>query len=171
MNKKLVVLLLVALVMVSVAVAATTVKKPVVPGGQNQLKGIDHGKVGEWLFNGTTKFIVNSVKYPEVGPKGEKPDAGKRWIAIEVEVKNAHKFTATYGGPWGKLQLVDKDDQLFDAVYHVSRTAWKTRESAKRLLPASGLKALYLAQIPEDFTPVRMIYIAETGAPVYRVDL
>ncbi len=165
-------LLLIALMMVGgLALSANAAKEKVIPGGQNQIKGVDQGKVGEWLFNGTSKVIVYSVKYPEAGPNGEKPGAGEKWIAIEIEVKNAHKFTSSYGGVNCKLSLVDKDDQLFEKVFNVSKTDWKKRESPRRLLPAAGLKALYVASIPTEFVPVRLIYFVEPGVPVYRVNL
>ncbi len=111
-----------------------------------------------------------SVEYPEVGPKGEKPGKDEKWIVIETEVKNARKFTGSYGGVNCKLQLVDADDQLFEKVRHVNRNDWKKWESPRRLLPAAGLKACYVAQIPSDYNPVRLIYIVEPGVPVYRVN-
>ncbi len=153
------------------ALSAEAAKKPVVPGGRNQLKGVDEGKVGDMLFNGTSRFRVISVEYPAAGPKGEKAGAGNKWIAIEVEVKNAHDFTSSYGGPNCKLQLVDADDQLFEKMRNVSKSDWKKFESPRRLLPAAGLKAFYIGEIAQDYKPVRLIYIVEPKVPVYRVNL
>jgi hypothetical protein len=155
---------------VSSDAAKAKAKNKVIEGGQNQLVGTE-GKIGDWLFNGTSKLKVSSVSYPKEGTPGYKLDAGKKLIAIELEVKNAHKFTGSYGGVNCKLQLVDQDDQLFEAVYQVNRLDWKKRESPRRLLPAAGLKALYVAAIPEEFVPVRLIYFVEPGVPLYRVSL
>jgi hypothetical protein len=171
-NKVLALLVLVAFFFVGglqVTANAVKAKKKVVPGGQNQLMGTE-GKVGVWLFNGTTKFMVKNVAYPEVGPQGQKPEAGKKWVAIEVEVKNAHKFTSAYGGPNCALQLVDADEKLFERMFNVKRTDWK-REGAQRLLPAAGLKALYVGSIDSDYAPVRLIFLPEPRVPVYRVSL
>ena len=151
------------------AANAAKAKKKVIPGGQNQLMGTE-GKIGAWLFNGTTKLKIVSVSYPEVGPTGQKPEAGKKWIAIEVEVKNAHKYTSSYGGPNCGLQLVDKDDQLFDRMFNVKRSDWN-RDGARKLLPAAGLKALYVGSIDSDYTPVRLIFLPEPKVPVFRVKL
>ena len=148
---------------------AAKAKKKVIEGGQNQLMGTE-GKVGKWLFNGTTKFLVKSVEYPEVGPMGQKPEAGKKWVAIEVEVKNAHKFTSAYGGSNCALQLVDADEKLFDRIFNVKRADWK-REGAQRLLPAAGLKALYVGSVDSDYTPVRLIFGVEPKVPVFRVSI
>ena len=145
------------------------VTKKVIPGGQNQLIGTE-GKVGQQLFNGTSRFKIISVTFPTEITPGFTVNKDQRVIAIEAEVKNARKFTGSYGGVNCKLQLVDKDDQLFEKVYHVNRLDWKKRESPRRLLPAAGLKAFYIAKIPVEFNPVRLIYMVEPGVPVYRVN-
>ncbi|OGC12071.1 hypothetical protein A3K48_06325 [candidate division WOR-1 bacterium RIFOXYA12_FULL_52_29] len=164
-------LLLIAVVLVGFQFNAEAEKKKIVPaGGRNQLQGLQ-GKVGEWLANGTSKFKVISFEYPEAGPNGEKAGSGKKYIAIEVELVNNQKFTTSYGGPNGSLNLVDKDEQLFTTVYNVQKEDWRKREPSKRLLPGASLKVFYLAIVPQEYFPVRLVYVPGTKVPVYRINL
>lgn len=163
-------LLLIGVVLVGFQFKAVAEKKKVIPGGRNQLQGLE-GKVGQWLANGTSKLKVISFSYPDAGPNGEKADAGKKYVAIEVELVNNEKFTTAYGGPNGSLNLVDKDEQLFARVYNVQKDEWRKRESSKRLAPGESLKIFYLAIVPQDYSPVRIVFIPGGKAPVYRVNL
>ncbi|MBU0630787.1 MAG: hypothetical protein KKC80_07725 [Candidatus Margulisbacteria bacterium] len=170
-NKNIWGLLLIVVVLVSLQFKAEAEKKKIVPaGGRNQLQGLQ-GKVGEWLANGTSKFKVISFEYPEAGPNGEKADKAKKYIAIEVELVNNQKFTTSYGGPNGSLNLVDKDEQLFSRVYNVSKSDWRKRESSRRLKPGESLNVFYLAIVPQEYTPIRVVYIPGAKLPVYRVNL
>ncbi|MFA5034586.1 MAG: hypothetical protein WC500_02265 [Candidatus Margulisiibacteriota bacterium] len=161
-------LLLIGIVLVGFQFKAEGAK--IIPGGQNELMGLE-GKVGQWLANGTSKFKVVSYSSPDAGPNGVKADPGKKYLAIEVEIVNNQKFTTSYGGAIGSLNLVDKDEQLFARVYNVQKDEWRKRESGKRLAPGESLKIFYLAIVPQDYAPVRIVYILGTKIPVYRVNL
>jgi len=174
MTKKNVSLILIALMLVGgLALDAGAAKKKEIPGGQNQLKGVDEGKVGAMLFNGVTRVCVNNFKYYDVDPNdpNNKPGAGERFIAIEVLYKNGDHFTKSYGGPNCKVQLVDKDGQLFEKMRNVKKSDWRKYEGAARVLPAASLKACYLGVIDKEYVPVRMIIITDPGKPVFRINL
>ncbi len=142
--------------------------KKIVPGGQNQIDGVE-GKAGEWVFNGTTKFMVTEIDTPEAGPNGEKAEAGKKWIMIKAEIKNAHDFTSTYGGPFQSIDLVDYDGNLVEGVKVVKATDWTKQEGGKRLLPAAGMKAVFAKRIEKDYNPIRLIFHAGAKEPVFRI--
>lgn len=143
-------------------------KKKVVAGGQMQLKGME-GKIGDWLFNGTTKLKVTSVAYPDAGPKGEKPDEGKKWVVVSVELKNASDMNANYGGSVENLTLVDADGQTVVASRLYKKDNWDENEGDRMILPASGMKGVLFVAVPVDYKPIRLVYQHGSSDPVFRV--
>jgi len=142
-------------------------KKKVVAGGQMQLKGME-GNIGDWLFNGTTKLKVTSVTYPDAGPKGEKPDEGKKWVVISVELKNATDMNSNYGGSAENLTLVDADGQTVTAG-RLKQTANWDEDQGDMILPAAGMKGVIVAAVPVDYKPIRLVYQHGASEPVFRV--
>ncbi len=149
------------------AKAKVKAKKKVVAGGQMQLKGME-GNIGDWLFNGSTKLKVTSVTTPEAGPKGEKPDEGKRWIVISVELKNATDQNSNYGGSAESLMLVDSDGQTIQVGRLLKKDNWD-EDQGGMILPAAGMKGVLVGQIALDYKPVRLVYQHGASEPVFRV--
>jgi hypothetical protein len=144
-------------------------KKKVVAGGQMQLKGME-GNIGDWLFNGTTKLKVTSVTYPDAGPKGEKPEEGKKWVVVSVELKNASDMNANYGGSVENLTLVDNDGQTVVASRLYKKDNWDENEGDRMILPASGMKGVLFVGVPNDYKPIRLVYQHGASDPVFRVN-
>ena len=153
----------------SAAKAKAKPKSEVVAGGQNQLKGME-GSVGDWLFNGTTKLKVVSVAYPEAGPKGEKPEEGKKWVVVSVELKNASDMNANYGGSVENLTLVDADGQTIIANRLYKKDNWDETQGDNMILPASGMKGVLFVGVPVDYKPIRLVYQHGASDPVFRVN-
>jgi len=142
-------------------------KKKVVAGGQMQLKGME-GKIGDWLFNGTTRLKIASVAYPDAGPKGERPDEGKKWVVISVELKNASDMNSNYGGSAENLTLVDADGQTIAAGRLKQKANWD-EDQGDMILPAAGMKGVIVAAVPTDYMPIRLVYQHGASDPVFRV--
>jgi hypothetical protein len=142
--------------------------KKVAAGGQMQLKGME-GKIGDWLFNGTTKLKVTGVTYPDAGPKGEKPDEGKKWVVIAVELKNGSDMNSNYGGSAENLTLVDADGQTVSAGRLKQSANWD-EDQGDMILPAAGMKGVIVAAVPTDYKPIRLVYQHGASDPVFRVN-
>jgi len=141
--------------------------KKVAAGGQMQLKGME-GKIGDWLFNGTTKLKVASVTYPDAGPKGEKPDEGKKWIVISVELKNATDMNSNYGGSAENLTLVDAEGNT-NLIGRLKLAADWDQDQGDMILPAAGMKGVIVGAIPLTSNPIRLVYQHGASEPVFRV--
>lgn len=144
-------------------------KKKVVEGGQNQLKGLS-GKMGEWLFNGATRFELESVSVVDAGPNDVRPNSeGKKFLVAAIQIKNANPDSMWYG-EGHILTFVDKDDQSIQANRLVRANNWDEMP-AGHLLPASGMKGVYFVEIDPTFVPVRCVYEVRSGEKVFRVAL
>ena len=152
----------------SEAKAKAKPKKKVVAGGQMQLKGME-GKIGDWLFNGTTKLRITSVATPDVGPKGEKPDEGMKWVVVSVELKNASDMNSNYGGSAENLTLVDADEQTIKAGRLKQSKNWD-EDQGDMILPAAGMKGVIVVAVPVDYKPIRLVYQHGSSDPVFRVN-
>ncbi|OGC12070.1 hypothetical protein A3K48_06320 [candidate division WOR-1 bacterium RIFOXYA12_FULL_52_29] len=137
---------------------------------QTELQGRE-GKINEWLFNGTTKFKVYSVSYHDGDPLGHKAPVGRKWVAIEIEIKNAHKKTMAFGGSYKVVTLFDQNGTTYDDFYHAKKDDWSRHEGTTRLLPAAGLKAWYVGTIDKNYLPVKLTFLPEPKATLFEVDL
>jgi len=144
-------------------------KTKVVAGGQMQLKGME-GKVGDWLFNGTTRLRITNVTILDAGPKGEKADEGKKWVVISVELKNASDMNSNYGGSAENLTLVDTDGQTVSAGRLKQAANWDEVQG-DMILPAAGMKGVIVAAVPVDYKPIRLVYQHGASDPVFRVSI
>ena len=162
-------LFLVLILALSVGVTAASAKKPMIAGGKNQREGTS-GTVGEWLFNGTTRFKVYSVAYPATDPKGVAPSQGKTWMLISLEVRNAQDLNSNYGGNVGTLTVFDNDGMSTVAGHLVKATDWE-EDLGGMIAKAAGFKGVCVAEIDSAFKAVRLIYELPSNAPVFRVSL
>ncbi|HTY13911.1 MAG TPA: DUF4352 domain-containing protein [Candidatus Omnitrophota bacterium] len=143
-------------------------KKKIYTGGQMQLKGTD-GTTGEWLFNGSTRLNVTSVVATDQGPKGEKPDEGKKWIVVSVQLKNGTDQNANYGGSVESLTLVDSDGQSVAASRLLKSDNWDEGQGDEMILPAALMKGVLVVAVASDYKPVRLVYQHAASEPVFRV--
>jgi|GEM_PF-2186974 len=166
-------LFVIGLPMASKAAAIKTTKKAATKktteGGQMQLKGYE-GRIGDWLFNGFTRFKVTSVTFPSTGPRGEMPEEGKRWVLIAVELKNATGGTKVYGDGQHAITLVDKEGNTIQETYMVKKDNWNETDDGRDLLPAAGMKGIYAIAVPNNFIPVRLVFDPYGGEKVFRVN-
>jgi len=131
------------------------------------------GPVGTWLTNGHSQFRVLSADYAEANPNGERAPVGTRWFVVKVEIKNGDPFTATYGGDFHRVMVIDAKKVYYSENIAKRASNWAENDDKMELMPGEIMQTDYVFTMPNEADPVRILFDASSADkyPVIKVNL
>jgi len=131
------------------------------------------GPVGTWLTNGHSQFRVLSADYAESNPNGEKAPIGTRWFVVKVEIKNGDPFTATYGGDFHRVMVIDAKKVYYSENIAKRASNWAENDDKMELMPGETMQTDYVFTMPNEADPVKILFDASSADkyPVIKVNL
>ncbi len=137
--------------------AIATAKPPPVPGGANQINGVQ-GTLAEVLFNGTLRLRSMSLTDPRPGEPMRSP-AGERPLVFRAIVSNG-THRANHG--FFNASLADANGITIEG---------RPLDDGWELQPGTAGRTIIGFSIPADFVPVKLVLIqaAVTNPKAFRI--
>ena len=112
----------------------------------------DSFKVGDVVKLGATEVIVHGLQDPfDAGQ--QKPPAGARFVAVDVEMKNVGESTVIFSA-FGQFELRDATDAPYDAIVLRGKPPAVGGPAA----PGASRRGLIAYQVPEGAQGLRLVF-------------
>lgn len=109
-------------------------------------------KVGDVVKIGSIEVVVHGLQDPfDAGQ--QKPPAGARIMAVDVEMKNVGEKTQIFSG-FGQFELKDANGSSYDAIVLRSKQPAVNGPAA----PGASLRGLVAYQVPEGAQGLRLVF-------------